>query len=205
MNRAYTIRVPRRWAHVVLAVVLTTLVVAPITAIAAGRFVDVPDSHTFVRDIEWLAETGVTRGCNPQQDNTRFCPDDTVTRGEMAAFLHRLADNRVVDAGALGGTPAKAFLSDLTTVTAVSQASDNPHKVIEATCPAGYVATGGGAIARIIDGDTSLEQHLVVRSSISTFRPSEAVPSGWIAFAESVPMVAADWRLDVRVICARTG
>ena len=44
--------------------------------------------HTFASDIEWLAESGITRGCNPPL-NTRFCPDDVVTRGQMAAFLHR--------------------------------------------------------------------------------------------------------------------
>jgi len=45
-------------------------------------------SHVFVDDIEWLAESGITRGCNPPS-NTRFCPDQPVTRGQMAAFLHR--------------------------------------------------------------------------------------------------------------------
>ena len=31
---------------------------------------------------------GVTRGCNPPV-NDRFCPGSNVTRGQMAAFLHR--------------------------------------------------------------------------------------------------------------------
>lgn len=44
--------------------------------------------HLFEVDIEWAGATGVTKGCNPP-DNTLFCPDDYVTRGEMAAFLHR--------------------------------------------------------------------------------------------------------------------
>ncbi len=42
----------------------------------------------FVADIEWLADVGVTKGCNPSA-NTRFCPNEVVTRGQMAAFLHR--------------------------------------------------------------------------------------------------------------------
>src|SRR5690606_25109871 len=45
-------------------------------------------THVFVDDIEWLAQSGITRGCNPPS-NTRFCPDQPVTRGPMAAFLHR--------------------------------------------------------------------------------------------------------------------
>ncbi|MDH4307732.1 MAG: S-layer homology domain-containing protein [Acidimicrobiia bacterium] len=35
-----------------------------------------------------LAAAGVTRGCNPPV-NDRFCPAEPVTRGQMAAFLHR--------------------------------------------------------------------------------------------------------------------
>lgn len=54
---------------------------------SAGTFVD-DDGHTFEADIEWLAAEGITRGCNPPV-NDRFCPDDFVTRGQMAAFLVR--------------------------------------------------------------------------------------------------------------------
>lgn len=46
------------------------------------------DGSVFEGDIEWLASTGITRGCNPPI-NDRFCPDDPVTRGQMAAFLNR--------------------------------------------------------------------------------------------------------------------
>jgi hypothetical protein len=43
---------------------------------------------TFEADIEWAAEAGVTKGCNPPA-NTLFCPEDIVTRGQMAAFITR--------------------------------------------------------------------------------------------------------------------
>lgn len=49
------------------------------------------DGDVFEADIEWLAATGVTKGCNPPA-NDRFCPADPVTRGAMAAFLHRALD-----------------------------------------------------------------------------------------------------------------
>ncbi len=50
-------------------------------------FVD--DNGTIFEDnIEKLATAGVTKGCNPPT-NDMFCPDDYVTRGQMAAFLHR--------------------------------------------------------------------------------------------------------------------
>ncbi|MEA2002694.1 MAG: FG-GAP-like repeat-containing protein, partial [Actinomycetota bacterium] len=56
----------------------------------SGTFVD-DDSSIFEADIEWLAAEGITSGCNPP-GNDRFCPDDNVTRGQMAAFLVRALD-----------------------------------------------------------------------------------------------------------------
>jgi hypothetical protein len=54
-------------------------------------FVD-DDGSTFEADIEWIAAEGITKGCNPPV-NDRYCPDDFVTRGQMAAFLHRALDD----------------------------------------------------------------------------------------------------------------
>lgn len=51
-------------------------------------FVDVPSDHTFAGDIGKLATAGVTRGCNPPE-NDQYCPDDPVSREQMAAFLVR--------------------------------------------------------------------------------------------------------------------
>lgn len=55
-----------------------------------GRFTD-DDNSIFEADIEWLAAEGITKGCNPPW-NDWFCPDDPVTRGQMAAFLVRALD-----------------------------------------------------------------------------------------------------------------
>jgi hypothetical protein len=52
-----------------------------------GTFAD-DDGSTFEGDIEWLATTGITKGCG----GISFCPRDPVTRGQMAAFLTRGLD-----------------------------------------------------------------------------------------------------------------
>jgi SpoIID/LytB domain protein len=57
-----------------------------IDAIFLPPFTD-DDGSMFESDIVWLADRGITRGCNSA--GTLFCPDDSVTRGEMAAFLTR--------------------------------------------------------------------------------------------------------------------
>jgi hypothetical protein len=54
---------------------------------SSGTFFDDDDS-IFENAIEKLAASGITLGCNPPA-NDRFCPDDSVTRGQMAAFLKR--------------------------------------------------------------------------------------------------------------------
>jgi glucose/arabinose dehydrogenase len=50
-------------------------------------FVD-DNTSIFESSIEWMAAKGITKGCNPPK-NDRFCPDDFVTRGQMAAFFAR--------------------------------------------------------------------------------------------------------------------
>jgi hypothetical protein len=52
-----------------------------------NSFVD-DDGSIFEMDIAKLAASGITLGCNPP-DNDRYCPTNTVTRSQMAAFLHR--------------------------------------------------------------------------------------------------------------------
>ncbi len=56
-------------------------------AVATNPFADTTDS-VHINSINALAAAGITRGCNPPE-NTLFCPDRTVTRGEMAAFMAR--------------------------------------------------------------------------------------------------------------------
>lgn len=59
--------------------------------------------HLFEADIEWALENDVTKGCNPP-DNTLYCPDSSVTRGQMAAFLARHLD--------LPASPEDHFVDD---------------------------------------------------------------------------------------------
>jgi len=52
-----------------------------------NQFTD-DNGHLFESEINAIAAAGITRGCNPPA-NTRFCPDRTLSRGEMAALLVR--------------------------------------------------------------------------------------------------------------------
>ncbi len=58
------------------------------------------DGSIFEADIERMAAAGITKGCNPPT-NDMFCPDNSVTRGQMAAFLVRALGYTDVGAGDL--------------------------------------------------------------------------------------------------------
>jgi hypothetical protein len=109
----------RNSSRVLLIVAAFVLLLVPVAAIAAGGFTDVPAGSRFAADIEWLADAGVTKGCNPP-DNTKFCPGDSVTREQMAAFMRRLSEGKVVeaatadhagDADTLEGLSSEAFMT----------------------------------------------------------------------------------------------
>jgi DNA-binding beta-propeller fold protein YncE len=65
------------------------------------------NTSVFEGDINRLAAAGITKGCNPPA-NDRYCPDDPVTRGVMAAFLTRALN--------LGPTGIDYFTDDDTSV-----------------------------------------------------------------------------------------
>jgi hypothetical protein len=98
----------RTVATMILTATVAVLVAAPTAVWAGHQFTDVPNGHTFHNAIDWMKTNNITVGCNPPA-NTQYCPDDNVTRGQMAAFMKRLAENQVVDAGTLQGADAVAL------------------------------------------------------------------------------------------------
>ncbi|MCC6026464.1 MAG: S-layer homology domain-containing protein, partial [Caldimicrobium sp.] len=51
-------------------------------------FTDVPPDYWAFNYIKAIWDAGITKGCNPPQ-NDKFCPEDVVTRAQMAAFIIR--------------------------------------------------------------------------------------------------------------------
>jgi hypothetical protein len=71
-----------------------------------GRFNDVPIGHPFCGFIERLADDGVTGGCSA----ANFCPNDPVSRGQMAVFIE----------AALGNPPNTSCARQFTDVTSAN-------------------------------------------------------------------------------------
>jgi beta-lactamase superfamily II metal-dependent hydrolase len=88
-GRTYTNRTARAGA---ILLALSLIAVGPVAAANAalppgGTFVD-DNGNVHEANIEAIAAAGITKGCNPPTNN-RYCPDSSVTRGQMAAFLRR--------------------------------------------------------------------------------------------------------------------
>ncbi len=97
------------------------------------RFRDDND-HIFESAIERLAQAGITVGCNPPA-NDRFCPNDYVTRGQMAAFLKRALTGASADAGssvllARAETPAPALAGTGRNVEPVARNEESATETI---------------------------------------------------------------------------
>src|SRR6266542_2478205 len=74
-----------RRSLVVTLFVALSLLMFSLGAFAFHDFSDVDSAAFYHDDAHWLKEMGITLGCG----GTLFCPNDPVTRGQMAAFLHR--------------------------------------------------------------------------------------------------------------------
>lgn len=84
-----------KWLSATLATIALVALAAVVSTEAEGItifgfFVD-DNGSTFEGDIDAIAKAAITRGCNPPS-NDRYCPNDRVTRGQMAAFLRRALD-----------------------------------------------------------------------------------------------------------------
>lgn len=108
---------------------------------AGGAFAD-DDGSVFEADIEWLAETGITRGCNPPV-NTLFCPDASVTRGQMATFLVRLAGLEGIEVDtAFSDTGTSEFAASIAMLAAIGVTEGCNPPANDRFCPDDPVTRG---------------------------------------------------------------
>jgi hypothetical protein len=81
--------------------------------------------------------------CTPPT-NTNYCPEDNVTRGQMAAFMRRLGENQVVDAATavVAGTAHEATRSALADVTGTTSGTATSIATLTDLPAGAYVVTG---------------------------------------------------------------
>ena len=117
--------------------------------IVIPSFADAPPTHRFFRYIETLYRAGITRGCSLSP--LEFCPQDYVTRGEMAVFLERAMGNfsprpsptrMFADVPYPGLEPFTPFIEELYNDRITAGCSQDPLKY----CPQNYVTRGEMAV-----------------------------------------------------------
>ncbi len=81
-----------------------------------GYFRD-DEGNTHEANIDKIAEAGITKGCNPP-DNDKYCPYREITRGEMAAFLRRTLDLPSVEEDYFTDDTGDTFEDDINALAA---------------------------------------------------------------------------------------
>jgi hypothetical protein len=101
---------------------------------AAGNTFTDDDSSVFQADIEALAASGITKGCNPPA-NDRFCPAERLTRGQMAAFLVRALDLPRVTGDRFTDDDSSVFEGDIEALAAAGIARGCNPPANDRFCP----------------------------------------------------------------------
>lgn len=185
-------RVPSRRTRIALATVAALTIAVPV-AWASDVFADVPPGAFYHDAASAMRTSGITAGCG--QNNAAqpiFCPDNEVTRAQMATFMHRgfgrvaftqgsnvaVTSTTDVDLATLtvnvpGATGATQFVKlDATVMAFASDATGCP-------CQARFYITrdgGGGSDVRYVETATPGPSGFSIDSGANTY--VAAVPSG---------------------------
>lgn len=123
-----------------IATTATLVAVPPV--LADDQFTDVATTDVFHDDIGWLADTGITKGCNPPT-NDEFCPERSVTRGEMAAFFVRaLGLTSTTGATDFTDTSSSVFDGDIARISAAGITKGCNPPTNDEYCPDRAVTRG---------------------------------------------------------------
>ena len=111
-----------------------------------GSFID-DDGNVHEGSIEAIAAAGITLGCNPPS-NDRYCPDQTVTREQMAAFLARALDLPATDQDYFDDDAGNIFENDINRLAAAGITKGCNPPAGDRFCP--QVAMSRGQMAAML-------------------------------------------------------
>lgn len=193
---------PQRWGRGLLVVTLALCLGAPTLAVVNDTFSDVPASAFYHDAVNAIFGAGITGGCAPGL----YCPDDPVTRAQMAVLLHRGLDRTAYDDGGpvaltgtftdvavlsinAGGLPDKAGFVKLDAAITASNTSGTG-----CPCEVQYFITGNSPVV------LSFSHYVTVNNMTATVT-SDA--SGKASIVVAVP-TGATWtyRLQARITAA---
>ena len=77
---------------------------------SVATFADVPTTSGFFKQVEWMADTGISTGTVQPTGKPLYKPSDAVSRQAMAAFLYRMSGDTFV-------APSEATFADVSTTS----------------------------------------------------------------------------------------
>ena len=170
----------------IMLAVVALVVAVPAVASATHIFDDVPDDHTFHDDIAWLFGNGITMGC----DDQNYCPDEPITRGQIAAMFRRFAEEVGLEGpqGPAGKNGVDGLSGwEMVSGTSVEDGTTDKHAFV--VCPPGKVLTGGGVTANVPD------------RAGAVFQSYPSSDTAWHARMYDNPDTTEAWRAVVWAIC----
>ena len=135
-------------------------------------FTDVPPSDNFFKWVQKLKQIGITAGCTA----TTYCPNDPVTRGEMAILVLRGSLNRLLPAAAPLITKISPTSTPQGTSASVTITGVNTNFVQGAT----QVSAGGGiTVSNVtVTSPTTLTATFTVAAGAATAPASVIATTG---------------------------
>ena len=101
--------------------------------VSRTRFVEVSFDEPWASYVERLYELGITKGC--RVGPARYCPEDRVTRAQMASFLVRAFNLEEAESGPLTDIRASGHADDINAFVASGVATDCRTNLPELFCP----------------------------------------------------------------------
>jgi hypothetical protein len=98
-------------------------------SLAAANFTDLNPGSVHNADINLIADAGITLGC---EANARYCPNDFVTREQMASFLARTAGlgNNAPVANARTAQTAGTIANQANSATIAATSANTPNTIV---------------------------------------------------------------------------
>lgn len=132
-------KLKRKPRLLVVATTVAALLAIPSSFVLASHdFSDVSTSAFYHNSVNAIANAGITAGCN--RAGTRYCPNDPVTRGQMAVFLDKLGGLSLgpggvpqprMDAGSDQGSVVHRFFRTVVLLSGPGQSECSPAMALE--------------------------------------------------------------------------
>jgi hypothetical protein len=171
------------------------LVASAGVAHAAFGFDDVNEGDTHAAGIQWLVDNAITGGC----DADSYCPQQPVTRAQMATFMHRLAGVAAapsVNAETLQGIGPAQLVQKPTAVTGSIAMANVAFKQLTVACPGTEFAISGGFQILESQGGALSDDWYVVSD-----QPTSSNGDGWSVSVRTIDGAPHNGYLTVFANC----